>query len=66
MGENVPWEKSYPPGVRWDVPIETAPLPSMFDAFTAQVGPEAGARIPRPHRSATRSCARPSMPSPPA
>ena len=38
MGEQRPWERSYPPGVRWDVPIETAPLPSMFDDFTAKWG----------------------------
>ena len=31
-----PWEKSYPPGVRWDAPIETAPLPELFDGFTAR------------------------------
>jgi long-chain acyl-CoA synthetase len=36
MGEQRPWEKSYPPGVRWDTPIETAPLPALFDAFTEQ------------------------------
>ena len=40
MGEQRPWEKSYPPGVRWDVPIETAPLPAMFDDFTAEWGPK--------------------------
>src|SRR5262245_59726729 len=40
MGEQRPWEKSYPPGVRWDVRIETAPLPSMFDDFTAKWGPK--------------------------
>ena len=34
MGEERPWEKSYPAGVRWDAPIETATLPSLFDAFT--------------------------------
>ncbi len=34
MGEKRPWEKGYPPGVRWDVVIETAPLPALFDAFT--------------------------------
>jgi len=36
MGEERPWEKSYPPGVRWDTPIEMATLPSMFDAFTSK------------------------------
>ena len=34
MGEERLWEKSYPPGVRWDAPIETATLPALFDAFT--------------------------------
>ena len=34
MGEERLWERSYPPGVRWDTPIETAPLPVLFDAFT--------------------------------
>src|SRR5262245_17356714 len=34
MGVQRPWEKSYPPGVRWDAPIESAPLPALFDAFT--------------------------------
>ena len=34
MGEERPWQKSYPPGVRWDTPIETATLTAMFDAFT--------------------------------
>jgi long-chain acyl-CoA synthetase len=28
------WEKSYPPGVRWDAPIETATLPALFDRCT--------------------------------
>ena len=35
MREEHPWEKSYPPGVRWDAPIEMAPLPELFDRFTA-------------------------------
>jgi long-chain acyl-CoA synthetase len=34
MGEERLWEKSYPPGVRWDAPIEMATLPAMFDACT--------------------------------
>ena len=38
MGEPRLWEKSYPPGVRWDTPIETAPLPTLFEAFTRQWG----------------------------
>jgi long-chain acyl-CoA synthetase len=38
MGEERPWpwERSYPPGVRWDAPIETSTLPEMLDAFTAR------------------------------
>jgi len=39
MGEERLWEKSYPPGVRWDAPIERAPLPVLFDAFTEKWGP---------------------------
>ena len=34
MGETRLWEKSYPPGVRWDTPIATASLPAVFDEFT--------------------------------
>jgi long-chain acyl-CoA synthetase len=36
MGAERPWEKSYPPGVRWDAPIETATLPALFDGATAK------------------------------
>jgi long-chain acyl-CoA synthetase len=39
MGEERLWEKSYPPGVRWDAPIERAPLTVLFDAFTEKWGP---------------------------
>jgi len=39
MGEDRLWEKSYPPGVRWDAPIEMAPLPALFDAFTGKWAP---------------------------
>jgi long-chain acyl-CoA synthetase len=31
MGAERPWEKSYPPGVRWDAPIAATTLPAMFD-----------------------------------
>jgi long-chain acyl-CoA synthetase len=34
MGEARPWEKSYPPGVRWDAVIETVTLPLLLDAAT--------------------------------
>jgi long-chain acyl-CoA synthetase len=40
MGEERPWERSYPPGVRWDAPLEISTLPQMLDAFTAQSGPK--------------------------
>ena len=40
MGEERPWERSYPPGVRWDAPLEISTLPRMLDAFTAQWGPK--------------------------
>ena len=36
MGDQRLWEKSYPAGVRWDAPIETATLPALFDRFTQQ------------------------------
>jgi len=36
MGEERPWpwERSYPPGVRWDAPLAISTLPEMLDAFT--------------------------------
>jgi long-chain acyl-CoA synthetase len=34
MGEERAWERSYPAGLRWDSPIETATVPAMFEAFT--------------------------------
>jgi long-chain acyl-CoA synthetase len=34
MGEERLWQKSYPPGLRWDAPIAMAPLPALFDEFT--------------------------------
>ncbi|HWE20338.1 MAG TPA: dicarboxylate--CoA ligase PimA [Hyphomicrobiaceae bacterium] len=40
MGEERPWEQSYPPGVRWDAPLEISTLPAMLDAFIAQWGPK--------------------------
>ena len=36
MGEERPWEKSYPAGVSWDAPVEMLPLPELFDRFTAK------------------------------
>ena len=40
MGAERPWEKSYPTGVRWDAPIETATLPALFDTFTVKWAPK--------------------------
>jgi long-chain acyl-CoA synthetase len=40
MGEERPWERSYPPGVRWDAPLEISTLPAMLDVFTARWGPK--------------------------
>ena len=34
MGEERPWEKCHPPDVHWHAPIEMAPLPVQYDAFT--------------------------------
>jgi len=34
MGAERAWEKSYPPGVRWDAPIAMASLPELFDSCT--------------------------------
>jgi long-chain acyl-CoA synthetase len=53
MGDQRPWERSYPAGVRWDAPIEMAPLPAMFDAFTGRWGP----RIALEYRDRTISYA---------
>jgi long-chain acyl-CoA synthetase len=39
MGEERPWEKSYPPGVRWDAPIEMRPLPELLERAISS-GPE--------------------------
>ena len=40
MGERL-WEKSYPAGIRWDAPIERAPLTALLDAATDTWGPKA-------------------------
>jgi long-chain acyl-CoA synthetase len=42
MGEERPWpwERSYPPGVRWDAPLAISTLPQMLDVFTTQWGPK--------------------------
>ena len=55
MGEERPWEKSYPPGVRWDAPIEMATAAGDVRRFHRAVGAEAGARISRPHDELRRA-----------
>ena len=32
------WEKSYPPGVRWDCPLEITTLPALLDGAVASFG----------------------------
>jgi long-chain acyl-CoA synthetase len=34
-----PWERSYPPGVRWDTPIEPTPIPTLLDHAVSRYGP---------------------------
>ena len=35
-----PWERSYPPGVRWDAPLKITTLPALLDAAVAEFGPK--------------------------
>jgi long-chain acyl-CoA synthetase len=32
------WERSYPPGVRWDAPVETGTIPGLLDRAAARFG----------------------------
>ena len=34
MGDSRLWQKSYPPGLRWDTPIATSSIPDFFDALS--------------------------------
>ncbi|MBZ0148801.1 MAG: dicarboxylate--CoA ligase PimA, partial [Pseudorhodoplanes sp.] len=36
MSRPYPWEKSYPPSISWDTPIETLTLPAMLDRSVAR------------------------------
>jgi long-chain acyl-CoA synthetase len=36
-----PWERSYPPGVRWDAPIETGTVPAILDGSAETYGDKA-------------------------
>ena len=45
MGEERPWEM-LSPGVRWDAPVERAPLPPLFDAFN-ETGDPGAPKAPR-------------------
>ncbi len=38
MGRPFAWEKSYPPGLQWDVPLTTTTLPAMMDTAVAAFG----------------------------
>ena len=49
-----PWENSYPPGMRWDAPIETTTLPALIDRSAARFRRAAGDRISRPPDYSTR------------
>ena len=64
MGEQRLWEKSYPPGVRWDAPIDIATLPALFDAFTAKWAAKPAFEF-RDHRSSYTDFAPPSKRWPP-
>jgi long-chain acyl-CoA synthetase len=33
-----PWEAAYPPGCRWDAPLQSGTLPALFDQLVAQGG----------------------------
>ncbi|HEX2553822.1 MAG TPA: dicarboxylate--CoA ligase PimA [Microvirga sp.] len=39
MSRPRPWERSYPPGVRWDAPIVPSTLPALLDKAVAAHGP---------------------------
>jgi len=32
------WERSYPPGVQWDAPIESGSIPAILDRAAARFG----------------------------
>ena len=34
-----PWLKSYPPGARWNAPIEFCPVQSILDTAAERFGP---------------------------
>jgi long-chain acyl-CoA synthetase len=39
MSRPHPWERSYPPGTRWDAPLVATTLPSLLDRAVATFGP---------------------------
>lgn len=41
MPRPYPWEKSYPPGLAWDLPIAPATLPALLDRTVARDGAKA-------------------------
>ncbi|MEJ8572307.1 dicarboxylate--CoA ligase PimA [Microbaculum marinum] len=38
-GRPFAWEKSYPPGISWDAPVQTSSIPELFDRAVADYGP---------------------------
>jgi hypothetical protein len=54
MTRPYPWEKSYPPGVKWDVPLRIGTLNELLSEALSAYGPRAmltyGARTIRPPR----------------
>ena len=38
-----PWLKSYPPGVRWDAPLELSSVQSVLETAAQRFGPLAAA-----------------------
>jgi long-chain acyl-CoA synthetase len=36
----LPWLRSYPPGISWDMAFPAETLPEMFDASVARFGPK--------------------------
>lgn len=57
MKRPFPWEPLYPPGVRWDAPIEAGTLPALLDAAVAAYG-EQDAILFRGERITYRELAR--------
>jgi long-chain acyl-CoA synthetase len=46
-----PWERSYPPGVRWDVEITPSTIPRLLDTAVATFGSRTAIRFGGQHLS---------------